>query len=135
MPATFPYRIGRWSRYLLLAWGVRAGHREVVIDDDRLLTRFGWVTAQVPLADIERWEITGPYHWFRAIGTRHTLFSQDISFCGDASGAVRVWLRTPRRISFVRSVNLVYLGVEDLAGLGAFLAAHGITGEDLRTPA
>ena len=69
MPATFPYRIGRWSRYVLLAWGVRAGHREVVVDDDRLLSRFGWVTAQVPLADIERWDITGPYHWFRAIGT------------------------------------------------------------------
>ncbi len=135
MPATFPYRIGRWSRYLLLAWGVRAGHREVVVDDDRLLSRFGWITTQVPLADIERWEITGPYHWYRAIGTRHTLFSQDISFCGDASGAVRVWLRTPRRISFVRSVNLVYLGVDDLPGLGAFLAAHGIPGEDLRTPA
>jgi hypothetical protein len=131
---TFPYRIGRWSRLVLLLWGVREGHREIVVDDDRLLSRFGWVSAEVALADVERWDITGPYHWYRAIGTRHTLFRQDISFCGDATGAVRLWLRSPRRISFVRGVDQVYLGVEDLDGLAAHLEARGIPGEDLRRP-
>ena len=135
MPTTFPYRIGRWSRYFLVPFGVRNGHREVAVDDERLLTRFGWVAAEIPLADIERWDITGPYHWFRAIGIRHTVFHQDISFCGDATGAVRLRLRSPRQISFVRTVNEVYLGVEDLPGLAAHLTAHGIPGEDLRTTA
>ena len=135
MPQTFPYRIGRWSRYLLVPLGVRAGHRQVEVDDARLLTRFGWVSAEIPLADVERWDITGPYHWFRAIGIRHTVFSQDISFCGDATGAVRLHLKATRQISFVRSVDEVYLGVEDLEGLAAHLTAQGIPGEDLRAMA
>ena len=135
MPTTFAYRIGRWSRYFLVLVGVRAGHREVEVDDARLVTRFGWVSAEVPLADIERWDITGPYHWFRAIGIRHTLFHRDISFCGDATGAVRLHLRSPRQVSFVRSVDEVYLGVDDLQGLAAHLTAQGIPGEDLRTTA
>jgi hypothetical protein len=134
MTPTFPYRIGRWSRYALLPWGVREGHREVVVDEDRLSSRFGWVSAEIALADIERWDITGPYRWYRAIGTRHTLFRQDISFCGDTTGAVRLWLRRPRRISFVRRVDQVYLGVEDLEGLAGLLTERGIPGEDLRTP-
>ncbi len=134
MPLTFPYAIGRWSRYLLLPFGVRAGHREVVVDDDRLLSRFGWVTTEIPLAEVDHWDITGPYHWFRAIGIRHTLFHQDISFCGDAAGAVRLHLKAERQVSFVRRVREVYLGVEDLTGLGAHLTALGIPGEDLRAP-
>lgn len=132
MPTTFPYRIGRWSRFFLVLFGVRAGHREVQVDDARVVSRFGWVSTEVPLADIERWDITGPYHWYRAIGIRHTIFHQDISFCGDATGAVRLHLKTPRQVSFVRTVGEMYLGVEDLAGLGAHLTAHGIPGEDLR---
>ena len=94
MPTTFPYRIGRWSRFYLALWGVRAGHRQVLIDEDRLVSRFGWFGTDIALADIERWDITGPYHWIRAIGIRHTVFSQDISFCGDATGAVRITSRT-----------------------------------------
>jgi hypothetical protein len=133
MPTTFPYRIGRWSRYLLVPLGVREGHREVEVDDDRLRTRFGWVSTEIALADIERWDLTGPFHWFRAIGIRHTVFSQDISFCGDATGAVRLHLKTTRQVSFVRAVREVYLGVEDLAGLGAYLTAHGIPGEAARS--
>jgi hypothetical protein len=132
VPVTFPYRVGGWSRFVLLGWGVRDGHREVVVDEDRLLSRFGWVSAEIPFADVEKWDITGPYHWWRAIGTRHTLFHQDISFCSDTRGAVRLWLRAPTRISFVRGVTQVYFGVEDLEGLAAHLTARGIPGEDLR---
>ena len=132
MPQTFPYRIGRWSRFLLVPWGVRAGHREVVVDEERLLSRFGWVTAEIPLSDVERWEITGPYHWIRAIGIRHTLFHQDISFCGDAGRTVRLYLKSERQISFVRHASQVYLGVDDLEGLAAHLTAHGIPDQDLR---
>lgn len=102
------------------------------MDDERLLSRFGWVGAEIPLTDIERWDITGPYHWVRAIGTRHTLFHEDISFCGDTRGAVRLHLKAPRRISFVRTVREVYLGIEDLDGLAAHLTTRGIPGEDLR---
>jgi hypothetical protein len=99
---------------------------------DTIESRFGWVGVDIAAADVERWDITGPYSWYRAIGTRHTLFGHDISFCGDASGAIRLWLRAPRRISFVRAVTEVFLGLEDPARLGAWLAERGVPGEDLR---
>jgi hypothetical protein len=132
-PEQLPFAIGRWSRFLLLPLGVREGHRQVTLLDDRLEIRFGWFGATIRVADIERWDITGPYRWYRAIGLRHTLFSQDISFCGDASGAIRLWLRTPRRIAMWRTVTEVYLGLEDELRLGAWLAERGVPGHDLRT--
>lgn len=132
-PEQLPFRIGRWSRLVLLLFGVRAGHRQVTLADDRLEVRFGWFDLTILIADIERWDITGPYRWYRAIGVRHTVFSSDISFCGDASGAIRLWLRVPRRVSFARSVSEVYLGLEDPLRLGTWLADRGIPGHDLRT--
>ncbi len=132
-PERLPFRIGRWSRLVLLAWGVRRGHREVTLVEDRIEVRFGWFDVTIPVTDIERWDITGPYRWYRAIGVRHTVFGRDISFCGDASGAIRLWLRTPRRVAFVRTVTEVYLGLEDPLRLGSWLAERGIPGHDLRT--
>ncbi|MFN8519009.1 MAG: hypothetical protein U0667_06385 [Chloroflexota bacterium] len=131
-PAELPFRVGRWSRFVLLPWGVRDGHRSVLVSDDAIEVRFGWLTTTIPVADIARWDITGPYRWYRAIGIRHTLFSHDISCCGDASGAIRLWLRTPRRILFVRGATEVFLGIEDPVALGAWLAERGVSGEDLR---
>ena len=131
-PEILPFRIGRRSRALLLLFGVRSGHRQVTLAGDRVEIRFGWVDATIDVADIERWDITGPYRWYRAIGIRHTVFSGDISFCGDASGAIRLWLRAPRRVSFVRRVTEVYLGLEDPLRLGTWLAERGIPGHDLR---
>ena len=129
---SLPFRVGRRSRLVLWPFGVRAGHRQVTLSGERLQIRFGWFGATIEVADIERWDITGPYRWYRAIGVRHTVFSHDISFCGDASGAIRLWLRTPRRVSFVRTVTEVYLGLEDPLRLGTWLAERGVPGHDLR---
>ncbi len=131
-PEQLPFRIGRWSRFVLLPFGLREGHRQVTLADDRIEVQFGWFGATILVADIERWDITGPYRWYRAIGLRHTLFSHDISFCGDASGAIRLWLRSPRRIAMWRNVTEVYLGLEDPLLLGTWLADRGIPGHDLR---
>jgi hypothetical protein len=128
---TFPFRIGRWSRLPLLIWGVTPKRAEVRADGDVLTVRFGFVGTTIPLGDITRWKITGPYSWVRAIGVRHTLFTNDVSFCGDRHGAVAVQLRSRRRIAFFNA-DLVYLGVDDLAGLAAALSDRGIPGEDRR---
>ncbi len=132
VPEHLPFRIGRWSRFVLLPFGVRGGHRQVTRADDRVEVSFGWFDVTIGVADIERWDVTGPYRWYRAIGVRHTVFGNDISFCGDASGAIRLWLRAPRRVAFVRVVTEVYLGLEDPLRLGTWLAKRGIPGHDLR---
>jgi hypothetical protein len=127
----FPFRIGRWSRYLLPLWGVTRRRAWLRVEPDALAWQFGFFDGRVALGDIVRWEITGPYRWIRAIGVRHTVFSSDISFCGSDHGAVCLTLRTRRRVAWVNA-DVVYLGVDDLVGLGAVLTARGIQGEDRR---
>jgi hypothetical protein len=128
---TFPFRIGRLSRFPLALIGVTHGRAIARVEADAVEWRFGFAGGRVQFGDIARWEIQGPYRWFRAIGVRHTLFSNDISFCGSDHGAVRLTLRTRRRVGWVNA-DEVYLGVDDLAGFGAALAGRGIQGEDRR---
>ena len=128
---TFPIRLAPGLRPLLLFWGVTPSRAWVRLEPDRLVARFGFFHADIPLADIEWWDITGPYRWWRAVGVRQTLFHPDISFGGSAHGGLRVHLRSRRRISWVNA-NEFYVTVDDLEGLGAALAARGISGQDRR---
>jgi hypothetical protein len=132
-PRRFAFRLPTPTRIFLVLWGVGIRPAEVTLDDRELVVRFGWFGARIAVADIERFEIGGPYVWIRAIAVRNTLFSTDFSFCSDARGAVRLFLRTPRRMGWVRRVDQVYLGVEDLEGLAEGLRARGISGRDGRT--
>ena len=136
MPQTFPYRIGRWSRYLLVPFGVRAGHREVVVDDDRLLSRIRLGHDRDPaLRTSSAGTSPGRTTGSGPSASATPCSSQDISFCGDASGAVRLHLKAERQVASSGACKQVYLGVEDLRGLAAHLTAQGIPGEDLRTAA
>jgi hypothetical protein len=128
----FPFRIGRWSRIPLVLFGVTAARAWVVLDDQSVDVKFGFLGTRIALAAITRWDITGPYRWIRAIGVRHTWGSRDISFCGADHGGVRLTLASPRRIGWVNA-DEVYLGVDDLEGFAAALSARGIEGDDIRT--
>ncbi len=96
------------------------------------MARFGFFRAETSVANIARWDITGPYRWWRAVGVRRTLGTHDPSFGGSAHGGVRLHFREPVRIGRLHVTDL-YLTVDDLEGLGAALAAQGIAGQDLRT--
>jgi hypothetical protein len=128
---TFPIRLQRACWPILLLFGVRPGAASVRIDGDRLVARFGFFGATTPLANIARWDITGPYRWWMAIGVRATIGKPELTFGGSAHGGVCLHLREPVRISRL-GVRDLYLTVDDLEGLGAALAARGIPGEDLR---
>jgi hypothetical protein len=91
---------------------------------------FGFFRAETTLANIERWDITGPYHWVRAVGVRRTIGTSDLSFGGSAHGGLCLHFRNPVKIGLM--VTDLYLTVDDLEGLGAALTARGIPGEDLR---
>src|SRR4051794_16312823 len=128
----FPIGLSRNLRPILFFFGVTSQRNAWVrLEPDRLVARFGRAHAEIPLADIESWDITGPYHALRAVGIRHTLFTRDISFGGNARGGLRVHFRTPRKIAWVTATDL-YVTVDDLAGLGAALTARGVPGEDKR---
>ena len=132
-PTTFPIRRQRALRPILLLFGVTgAESARVTIDGDRLEARFGFVRTSTSLADVERWDITGPYRWWRAVGVRKTLFKPELTFGGSAHGGVRVRMRLPLRIGPFR-VRDLYLTMDDIEGFAAALAARGIPGADLRS--
>jgi hypothetical protein len=128
-PRRFGFRVTPLARPVLIPWGVGIKPTEVTVDDTGVTVRFGFFGTKVPLAEIERFEISGPFWWLRAIAVRHTLFKTDISYCTDGRGAVRLYLTRPRRVHWARNVDQVYLGIEDLEGLAAELRSRGIPGD------
>ena len=127
----FPIRLQPGLRPILLLFGVRPGNAVVRLDGDRLAVRFGFFRAEISLANIVGWDITGPYRWWRAVGVRRTLGTQDLSFGGSAHGGVCLHFREPILVGRFRVTDL-YVTVDDLAGLGGALTAHGVPGQDLR---
>lgn len=133
MAQLFPFRIGGRSRTLLrLFFGVRPGHGQVTIWDDRMLVDFGYASLVIPIDAVAWWRIEGPWRWITAIGIRRSLRHADISFAGSPRGGVRLDLDPPVLWWFMR-VPAVYLGVDDLDGLAAALERRGIAGQDART--
>lgn len=130
----FTYRLGDRSKPVLRLFGV-AGPDDawVDLDEDSLTARFGRARVTTPIANIRGWRIEGPWRWITAIGIRLSIRHRDITFGGSHRGGIRLDFHEPVRVGPVRPPAL-YLTVEDLEGLGAALAAHGIPGTDARTP-
>jgi len=128
----FPIRLQPGLRPILLFFGVRAGNAIVRIDGERLTAQFGFFRAETPLTNITRWDITGPYRWWRAVGVRRTLGTSDLSFGGSAHGGLCLHFRRLVRVRPL-PVSALYLTVDDLAGLASALSARGIARLDLRT--
>ena len=131
--ARFPIRIGRRSAPLLrVVFGVTVDSAWVEVGDGLVTARFGRFEFTVPVANITRWRIEGPWRWITAIGVRRSIRHADFSFAGSPRGGVRMDFGTPVRLSgFI--VPAFYVGVEDLETYAAELAALGIPGEDGRT--
>jgi hypothetical protein len=129
----FPIRLQRNLRPILILFGARSANSFVRLSEDRIVARFGFFGTETPVANVERWDITGPYRWWRAAGVRASPGQPELTFGGSAHGGVCLHLREPVRISRL-GVRDLYLTVDDLEGLGAALAARGIPGKDLRTP-
>jgi hypothetical protein len=133
MATRYPIRIGSRSRLLLrVLFGVTAERAWVEISNGVVRCRFGRFELAVPIAEVARWRIEGPWRWITAIGIRRSLRGGDFSFAGSARGGVRLDFRAPVRWSGL-NVPAAYYGVEDLEGFAAELAGLGIQGEDART--
>ena len=130
-PRRFGFRLPPITHAILVLWGVIKAP-EVSVDAQQITVRFGWFKSSFLISDMVRFELDGPYTWWRALAVRHTAFKTDISYCTDERGAVRIYLKSQRRVLWAGHVDLVYLGVEDLQGLADTLRGLGIPGEDKR---
>jgi hypothetical protein len=129
----FPIRLGRRSRPLLRIFGVKGAETAYAeLADDDIIARFGWAHVQSPISNIRGWRIEGPWKWITAIGIRRSVRHADVSFAGSPRGGVRLDFKEPVLLGRLR-VPALYVGVEDLDGLAAALAARGIAGVDART--
>ena len=113
-------------------FGVTADSAWATVEGGLVTARFGRFEFRVPVANITRWRIEGPWRWITAIGVRRSIRHADFSFAGSPRGGVRMDFATPVRWSGF-SVPAFYVGVEDLEAFAAELAALGIPGEDART--
>ena len=129
-PQRFPIRVGARSRPLLRLFGVKSDNAWVDLNGD-VDARFGSFRLRTPLTNITSWRIEGPWRWITAIGVRRSIRHGDVTFGGSPRGGVRMDFREPVRLG-VFHVPALYVTVEDLDGLAAALAAHGVAGEDAR---
>ncbi|MDQ3448003.1 MAG: hypothetical protein M3432_02340 [Chloroflexota bacterium] len=128
----FPLRLGPRQRWLLLPWGVLPGNAWVRLEDDQLVARFGFFSLRTPIANIVRWEISGPFRWFSALGVRRSIRDARVTFGSSDHGGVRLDFREPVRFARLLKPPALYVTVDDLEGFAAELERRGIPGTDAR---
>ncbi len=127
----FPIRIGPRSKPPLLLLGVRERNAYVELSATEINASFGFYHLRVPLTNVARWSIEGPWLWLTAIGVRRGILKGDLTFGGNHKGGVRLDFSQPLRRSIL-SIPCLYVTVGDLEGLGQALTDAGISGEDKR---
>ncbi len=121
-----------WKAVLLLC-GVRPASAYAELGDE-LRVRFGPWRTRTPVSNIERYDITGPYTWWGAIGPRRSVRNGDFSYGTSTDGGVCLTFHRPVRCWPVHPTQLT-VTVDDLEGFAAALRAAGIPGSDRRRPA
>lgn len=82
-------------RLLLAALTVTPATAHVTLTPDRLVACFGpWVCRTV-LSNVRAVSLTGPYHWYRAIGPRLSLADHGLTFGTTPARGVCLQLRDP----------------------------------------
>jgi hypothetical protein len=130
---TFPIRVDRRFWPWLVVFGVLRRNAWVRLDEARLDARFGFFSLRFALADIERWELQGPYRWWMALGLRGTPGLPEITFGGSAHGGVAIFLARPiPRWWWIRNLREIYFTLDDLEAFAGELERRGIPGADVR---
>jgi hypothetical protein len=128
----FAFRFHGLWQLGVLPFGVTPRRAYVDLDDAGVHARFGPWRMDVPLTNIARWAIRGPYRWWRAVGVRQTLGVWDVSFGSSAKDGVYLEFVRPERWAVGRHPALT-VTVADPEAFTAALRERGIEGADERT--
>lgn len=128
----FPMAIERRWRLPLFLWGVTTGRAVVLLNGEDLEARFGFSTLRTRLNNVERWTITGPYRWWRAIGLRSNWPFRDYAFDSNSRQGIDLYFRERVRFGRILRAAKLTVTVADPEAFAAVLTDRGIPGEDLR---
>lgn len=110
--------------------GVRPSNAAVVVEDDRLVVRFGRWTVETPLSNVVSARVTGPYAWPKVIGPPHlSLADRGLTFATNPDEGVCICFAEPVRgidpLGRIRHPGLT-VTVDEPAALAELLdrAAH-----------
>lgn len=131
----FPIRVGARSRLpLRIVFGVRPETSWVDVGDmpdGELDVRFGRFPLHTSMANLDHWQIEGPWLWITAIGVRRSIRHGDVTFGGSPHGGVRIDFKSPVHWT-IYDVPAIYVPADDLEGLAAALERRGVPGRDAR---
>ncbi len=82
-------------RLPLATLGVTPATAHVTVTADRLIACFGPWTCRTTPANVRAVRLTGPYHWYRAIGPRLSLADHGLTFGTTTARGVCLLLREP----------------------------------------
>jgi hypothetical protein len=82
-------------RRFLLGFGVRPARAGVTLDGGWVIARFGPWVVETPVTNIKEVTVTGPYRWWRVIGTRLSLRDRGLTFGTNTRRGVCLTFRDP----------------------------------------
>jgi hypothetical protein len=128
---SFPFRFDPRFMVMLRLGGITPATSVVEISDDAFEARFGRWAVVTPTTNLARFEVTGDYRWYRAIGVRSSLADRGLTFGSNADAGVCVCFHQPVHSSgpllFAVHTALT-VTVADVDGLADALLGYGVPG-------
>lgn len=123
----FGFGFEPWFRVAAAPFGIRPGTAHVTVVDGRLVARFGPWRVDTPVANVDGWDVTGPFAWWKTIGPAHlSIADRGLTFATNPRRALCIRFREPVGGMDPRH-RLRHPGltvtVADVPGLAAALAA------------
>lgn len=117
----FPYAVDRrWTALLTL---LRIKDTDgVLVSDGILRATYGRVSVKTPIDNVDHTEVTGPHHWYTAVGLRLSFTDDSITFGTNHERGLWITFveRVPKVIG-VRDHSSLWVSVADPDGLAAAL--------------
>ena len=92
---TFEFAFAERYRPMLRLIGVTPNTALVTVGDDELRVRFGSWRLHTPLTNVEGFERSGDYQWFKAIGARGSFADKGVTFGTNTDAGVCVRFADP----------------------------------------
>ena len=127
----FPFRFDSRFTLMLRVGGITPDRSVVEVTEDTFAARFGRWAVETPTTNLARFEVTGDYRWYRAIGVRSSLADHGLTFGSNAEAGVCVCFRQPVAgigpLLFPSHAALT-VTVADVDGLANALRGYGVPG-------